>query len=43
MTPSDRYRHKINARIVLFDEAEVTALIDSARVVTLGTSRLPHE
>jgi hypothetical protein len=27
-------RHKINARVVLFDEAEVTALIDSARVGT---------
>lgn len=26
-------RHKINARVVLFDEAEVVALIDSARVV----------
>lgn len=25
-------RHKINARVVLFDEAEVLALIDSARV-----------
>jgi hypothetical protein len=36
-------RHKINARVVLFDEAEVTALIDSARVVTLEASRLPHE
>jgi hypothetical protein len=28
-------RHKINARVVLFDEAEVTALIDSARVTPL--------
>ena len=27
-------RHKINARVVLFDEAEVLALIDSARVPT---------
>lgn len=25
-------RHKINARVVLFDEAEVTAFIESARV-----------
>jgi hypothetical protein len=25
-------RHKINARVVLFDEAEVVALIDSARI-----------
>ncbi len=25
-------RHKINARVVLFDEAEVAALIDSARI-----------
>lgn len=25
-------RHKINARVVLFDEAEVIALIDSARI-----------
>jgi predicted site-specific integrase-resolvase len=25
-------RHKINARIVLFDEAEVAALIDSSRI-----------
>lgn len=25
-------RHKINARVVLFDEAEVIALIESARV-----------
>ena len=25
-------RHKTNARVVLFDEAEVAALIDSARV-----------
>jgi hypothetical protein len=25
-------RHKINARVVLFDEAEVAAFIDSARV-----------
>ncbi len=25
-------RHKINARVVLFDESEVTAFIDSARV-----------
>lgn len=25
-------RHKINARVVLFDEAEVMALIESARV-----------
>ena len=27
-------RHKINARVVLFDEMEVMALIDSARVRT---------
>ena len=27
-------RHKINARVVLFDESEVVALIDSARVLT---------
>lgn len=27
-------RHKINDRVVLFDEAEVMALIESARVVT---------
>jgi excisionase family DNA binding protein len=25
-------RHKINARVVLFDESEVTAFIESARV-----------
>ena len=25
-------RHKINSRVVLFDEAEVAALIDSARI-----------
>jgi hypothetical protein len=25
-------RHKINARVVLFDEAEVLALIESARI-----------
>jgi len=25
-------RHKINARVVLFDEADVVALIESARV-----------
>ena len=25
-------RHKINARVVLFDDAEVIALIDAARV-----------
>ncbi len=25
-------RHKINARVVLFDEVEVLALVDSARV-----------
>jgi hypothetical protein len=25
-------RHKINARVVLFDDAEVIAFIDSARV-----------
>ena len=25
-------RHKINARVVLFDEAEVIALIESARI-----------
>ena len=25
-------RHKINARVVLFDEAEIAKLIDSARV-----------
>lgn len=25
-------RHKVNARVVLFDEAEVLALIESARV-----------
>jgi hypothetical protein len=25
-------RHKVNARVVLFDEAEVAAFIDSARV-----------
>ena len=25
-------RHKINARVVLFDEAEVAALIESARI-----------
>jgi hypothetical protein len=25
-------RHKINARVVLFDEAEVVAFIESARV-----------
>ena len=25
-------RHKINARVVLFDEAEVSALIDSTRI-----------
>ncbi|MBK8475120.1 MAG: hypothetical protein IPL39_02085 [Opitutaceae bacterium] len=25
-------RHEINARVVLFDEAEVAALIDSARI-----------
>jgi hypothetical protein len=25
-------RHKINSRVVLFDEAEVSALIDSARI-----------
>jgi hypothetical protein len=25
-------RHKINARVVLFDEAEVAAFIESARV-----------
>ena len=27
-------RHKINARVVLFDEAEVLALIDGARIPT---------
>lgn len=27
-------RHKINARVVLFDEAEVVTLLESARVVT---------
>ena len=26
-------RHKINARVVLFDEAEVVSLLESARVV----------
>jgi predicted site-specific integrase-resolvase len=26
------HRHKINARVVLFDEAEVIALVDQARV-----------
>jgi len=26
------HRHKINDRVVLFDEAEVTAFIESARV-----------
>jgi predicted site-specific integrase-resolvase len=25
-------RHKINSRVVLFDEGEVAALIDSARI-----------
>jgi hypothetical protein len=29
-------RHKINARVVLFDESEINALIDSARTTTLG-------
>ena len=27
-------RHKINSRVVLFDEAEVLALIDGARIPT---------
>jgi len=27
-------RHKINARVVLFDESEVTAFIESARVTS---------
>jgi len=27
-------RHKINARVVLFDEAEVLALIEAARIQT---------
>lgn len=35
-------RHKINARVVLFDEAEVAALIDSARLVMVVASKLPH-
>jgi predicted DNA-binding transcriptional regulator AlpA len=26
-------RHKINARVVLFDEAEVIAFVESARVI----------
>jgi len=29
-------RHKINARVVLFDEAEFTALIQAARIESYG-------
>jgi excisionase family DNA binding protein len=33
-------RHKINARVVLFDESEVTAFIESARVTSYGVTEV---
>jgi hypothetical protein len=35
-------RHKINARVVLFDEAEITALIRAARIETHHWSPTPR-
>jgi hypothetical protein len=35
-------RHKINARVVLFDEAEVTALIDSVHYVSTADCACGH-
>ncbi|MEO9114207.1 MAG: helix-turn-helix domain-containing protein [Lacunisphaera sp.] len=35
-------RHKINARVVLFDETEVAAFISSARVPTIGETLPPR-
>jgi len=33
-------RHKINARVVLFDEVEVVALIESSRILAALKDRL---
>ena len=32
-------RHKINARVVLFDESEITSLLAGSRIATAGRSK----